>query len=639
MTKRILDNSAFATSNGAIDSVDIPLTSSVDVEITGREPQPLRHVESHEHPSAGFLGPTSFLDPFNEGVHSIEVLRNSSNANVRGGTQSERAPRKDSLQIQEGADVLKLLLSIPLHKEGLDGWYEKRGYLAVVPYVYQCIESIQIQTLNGSPDRLLDLSYKIALRTAKPSAFKMDQSLQDAAKSLFGGDLCWEVIGLILNTAGRGALVSDASNLDTLTYPVFSDWRQLSRTYLHASSKCVHFCSEYGHLNDLGFHLMLADGVLHSLVYGDADYMCWRKMGDVTAAISALGLHQDSEASATLPFFHREIRRRAFWEAYTMVIDLATFLGRPPLLNGKYCSIALPLDIQEEVLSYPDDKLQVALASIDENGWNNEDIITRWTWLRAYAICLRIREDILELSLGIDSDNIQGRAQAISDRQQKALREELPPKLQKKPSSWIQRKGAAYNFFLLMKFIVFECNDFILQRALVKRTQAVSSNLLQAAHTLLTTLCIVFGNRHRLGAYNVDLPTLIAEHGIPTAAVLALELLRHSSSGPHQADPNFPRLQIIKDLSVFVSDVSYIMRPAHGNYETCTQARKTLQTILDTVISGAIESGDQAVNTGLGNEEADDNGDAPINFNEQDWLNNPFDMDFWTNLEDHPLLV
>ena len=121
--------------------------------------------------------------------------------------------------------------------------------------------------------------------------------------------------------------------------------------------------------------------------------------------------------------------------------------------------------------------------------------------------------------------------------------------------------------------------------------------------------------------------------------MLALELLRRSSgSGQRELSGEPLRSQVIQQLSVFVADIGYIMQPSHGNYDICTQARKTLQTILDTVLAGPVELHQQPANQET--MDAQDTQAVPeIDFNDQEWLNNSFDLDFWTNLEDHPLLT
>lgn len=116
--------------------------------------------------------------------------------------------------------------------------------------------------------------------------------------------------------------------------------------------------------------------------------------------------------------------------------------------------------------------------------------------------------------------------------------------------------------------------------------------------------------------------------------MLALELLHHSRN-KLQADVDFPRSEIIQSLSNLISAIDFIVRPSNGNFIICGQAKRMLQAILDTVLSPEhkqteAEIAAPAAAPDLSMEEALD---------DQMWLGNNLDMDFWTSLEDHPLLA
>ncbi len=132
------------------------------------------------------------------------------------------------------------------------------------------------------------------------------------------------------------------------------------------------------------------------------------------------------------------------------------------------------------------------------------------------------------------------------------------------------------------------------------------------------------------------MPWLIALYGLPSAGILALELLHQSRYRSQPATIDFPRSEIIQNLSNLVSSIDFIVRPTNGNYGICGQAKKMLQAILDTVLS--TEYDQPAV-------DEDNEAPKPIDafvgegIDDQMWLNTNLDMDFWTSLEDHPLLV
>ena len=127
----------------------------------------------------------------------------------------------------------------------------------------------------------------------------------------------------------------------------------------------------------------------------------------------------------------------------------------------------------------------------------------------------------------------------------------------------------------------------------------------------------------------------IALYGLPPAGVLALELLQHSRNST-RVDRLFPRSEIIQSLSVLISSVDCIVRPTSGNYTICSQAKKMLQAILDTVLLP--ERHDVQMDY---REQVPEhvNQLAGVDLENQMWFDSELDMDFWMSLEDHPLLA
>ena len=138
-------------------------------------------------------------------------------------------------------------------------------------------------------------------------------------------------------------------------------------------------------------------------------------------------------------------------------------------------------------------------------------------------------------------------------------------------------------------------------------------------------------------------------HGLPTAGVLALELLQQKQSQLRMDQPPrlqvFPSSKIIQELSVFISLLRYVHAPGDGNYPLTEQAGKTLQQILDKVLS--MDSAPPRVLTPeraqlpslISNSSAPpDDGSNGLLF-DFSWMDNAqFDADFWMSLPDHPML-
>ena len=129
-------------------------------------------------------------------------------------------------------------------------------------------------------------------------------------------------------------------------------------------------------------------------------YQSWRRLSDLVATIYAAGLHLENDSAENAPFFLRQWRRQCFVAAFAMDKMIATFFGRPPLMNGRFCTPTAPLDLSDEVLVAGGDVLERAISNLDGAGWNREGILHAVTPTRIRYYLAIIREETLEVVLG-----------------------------------------------------------------------------------------------------------------------------------------------------------------------------------------------------------------------------------------------
>jgi hypothetical protein len=98
------------------------------------------------------------------------------------------------------------------------------------------------------------------------------------------------------------------------------------------------------------------------------------------------------------------MRKRLYSSVFCIDKTLASFTGRPPFLSRRYSSCPLPLDISDEVLLQGKEEIAKAASKLDQYGWNTENMYHRSTALRINLCQSRIRDEILELSLGTPSE-------------------------------------------------------------------------------------------------------------------------------------------------------------------------------------------------------------------------------------------
>lgn len=145
---------------------------------------------------------------------------------------------------------------------------------------------------------------------------------------------------------------------------------------------------------------LLTDITLYQVTDHILGYQAWRRLGDLVSTIYATGLHLENDGTENCPFFLRQWRRRCFAAAFYMDKMIATFVGRPPLINGRFCTLAAPLDLSDETLVAGGDVLRKAISELDSTGWNRKRILHPISTTRLRYHLAVIREETLEVVLG-----------------------------------------------------------------------------------------------------------------------------------------------------------------------------------------------------------------------------------------------
>ncbi|KAL4778198.1 hypothetical protein BJX76DRAFT_153113 [Aspergillus varians] len=127
----------------------------------------------------------------------------------------------------------------------------------------------------------------------------------------------------------------------------------------------------------------------------------------------------------------------------------------------------------------------------------------------------------------------------------------------------------------------------------VKRTNTGHEALFSTSREVLASIIEITGERYPGVDISRHHSWVTLYYGLPSASILALELLRQTQeAGPHPAMP--PRAEIIRNLSVFVSCLSWVATPGQGNYQTCKAVEKKLSDILDQILDPRAMQGDSA---------------------------------------------
>lgn len=382
-------------------------------------------------PSNGFLGPTSYLDIFSE-THS-DSMGAKLQISTANRTSLDSNTAYDPEDFQLGAQILLLLEYMPFYEKIIQFRIDmSEGWIIGPPFLRELLVILREKyhdVTEGSDDKhssLLRWSEALFENAASPTSIDKGMTFL----SYIAGVSCrWETLGFLFALIGSAVfqIPQPESIFQQKNFPG-KDIVEFRKSMTSASDICLRFCDSTGTMSDALCWAVLQQTVLFSHMYGCrgrsfgpgkrgwiladdiADYRTWRRLGDLATMVYALGFHQPDNDSC-LPFFLAEIRVRTMVGAYTLDKELATFLGRPPLICWDYCNIRYPLDINYDELVADIDERTTALQGLDAHGWNTEGSTKKGARARTTLLLGILLEKILKLSLCRQGDDLEQKAE------------------------------------------------------------------------------------------------------------------------------------------------------------------------------------------------------------------------------------
>ncbi|CAI7678673.1 unnamed protein product [Penicillium pancosmium] len=489
-------------------------------------------------------------------------------------------------RVQSGAEVLLFLYSFKNRQKLLDRFYS-RTWNAIAPEAVLQATLMSIDRIfndfdgNNLMPQLQKLATQIFRNTSRPMATHQSMTVHEYCDSFTGQNLRWEPIGNLFSIFGQQLVITPDNDPD---FSQGSDDPRAKDRLLEqvvvATTICINFCDQASSANEMLAYLQFNDVMLQTQQYGDSSYQAWRRLGDLIATVYAAGLHTDGEDD-NRPFFLRQWRKGCLISVFYMDKMQACFVGRPPLMNYRYCTMEPPLDLSDDVLIEGGDALNKAISELDSNGWNTHGGRYRMTPSRLrfrMAIC---REQTLELALGTHQprDLVQ-KTQEIKEKIC-AVWESTPDQI-----CYDRRNNDDFHdgfLTIVYMYLNYLYTCFLLQRTLIKHTNTGQEALCDISRQTLAIVINLTSVRSPMVDLDRHYSWIALTYGLPTASVLLLELLHQSHKpGPHNIE--LPRSELIRNLSVFISVLSWVSRPGHGNYHTCKEAEKKLSRILDQLL-------------------------------------------------------
>lgn len=351
-----------------------------------------------------YLGSTSFASVYNEN-QSLQTSRPE-----LGGDSDAIFSKRERFyffnrdtKIRSGAACLSLLRDWPTYDNLLRKWHKGAELSMIAPWVIGCQDSMKTEVYDRIRDstddveeQLLRCSARIFDNTLKPLEVPRGCTLDQYGDQFAAGNTRWETVGTFYTAVGLAAMVVKDNN----AAPNSAEKRYvLAKQMLEASDLCISFCEEFQQVTDPEMWMICENLHMCTLVTGDGSYLTWRRLGTLISACIAKGLHGEIEVSAHVPFWMSESRKRLFAACYIFDKSISNFLGRPPRLPRKYCTMQLPLDLEPGQLRLPEAELVRVVNKLDQHGWNTDASLGGMVWVRCHFIMSMICEDVLELAL------------------------------------------------------------------------------------------------------------------------------------------------------------------------------------------------------------------------------------------------
>ncbi|KAF2108947.1 hypothetical protein BDV96DRAFT_586262 [Lophiotrema nucula] len=581
------------TSNGWPTPPDSAARSVTNPQETGR---------------AFYLGSTSYASVFAEERPIPDSMHEQPLESATPTVLSSRITGSRHCQIGGGHSIISKMTPFSFFERSIRKYFEENKSSALVgPLVMSALPQVRkdLERLQAIGSDQFSAYAEITRSTTAQLKVPASMPASEFYTLFTGPNLRWETLGLVMILAAGNA---QYTHPDDAVFTL-EDGRKLEKDALiedmiHTTNDCISICQIHGAVNDIMVWLLYANMLVTSNFYGDNYHGVWRRMGDSISALYAEGIHCEDEYDE--PFFMRESRRRIYSAVYRSDKTLATFFGRPPMMSQRYSNRQVPLDLDDNILATSDsDLLSETLSRLDSEGWNTDGKIWASSWMRLRCRQAMLKERLLEQSLAgrEDGDMVQ-KLQVISSEAHQfweALPSQLRYELYDEERVWSDL-GPAIVLRMISAYLEALHMEFSIQRMMRRQNQLALPTLLEVSMKVLSTVLIF--NKQRKLHYNIQrhFPTIILFYCLPSAGVLALELRRCTLENVPL--PNtVSRADVIRNLSVLISCLDWVVLPGDGNHRLCSELNKMLAMVLDEVLNyqppSANESQSESTGAGL----------------------------------------
>ena len=392
-------------------------------------------------PSPRYPGPPSFSAIFTE------------HPNVSGGILDASEERKYAPNYPYGTPlidldnsntpaakmdlVIKALENLPSHDIcfALLGRYKNTHISMADVLVRHAVETLW-QTFGGylaaprAAEKLTAIA-DVLFANAQTQYLTPPDDGMDWLDTFMGPNLRFEMLGLLFCFFGMSyQTLQDWDELLKLPENDGRDRKQMSWRMKECADVCLKMCQATVENNEISLALQVCTAILEGLCTGEESkffesikslgfsltfsaLQLRRRHGDIIVCTIAAGLHRLPAYGSHKVTAASEFKKRLFSSIYGSDKNHASLNGTPPALSARFCHLNLPLDIGEEELFLPQDRLAAVITKLDPSGWNTSGEFHRSSSRRAFHLLNSAREEVLELSLGVDERVSEARIEYV----------------------------------------------------------------------------------------------------------------------------------------------------------------------------------------------------------------------------------
>ncbi|KAI5360087.1 Putative zn(2)-C6 fungal-type DNA-binding domain-containing protein [Septoria linicola] len=589
-----------------------PLAEPVGVTVTAILPTTLVNDSPatststpHVYPNPGYQGQSSHATIFDtvKASGAADVFASHDGLNEAMGELEE----SEASQHARFLDDLKKL-DLDACAQLVRHWTSCGVNLAVASeLLLPCADAICVLFQNRSGTELASLLFRSSRERLTADGTMTIPSFCD---TFCRNDPGWATLGLFLVAVSRA--VEDTAFFPGL-YSTRAGQRQLAKTLLRCSDQCLDICLSLDCLNDLQLVLQYEVFIAHSMIDGDQSYHSWRRLGDVISTLYALGHHERVSLNTMTSNSLASLRGQTFARAYSADKNVSIFLGRPHRMHSAHSTLKMSPGEAARLFG-PPTQFEYRLETL-------------WT-----VACAMLKERILDLAR---SNNSEARARATMEIHQEceALTIALPARYRLEDNLKAFEGTAVERDFVASAALNLLHVRFLLHSASMARTSDPSDDLLSVSGAMLKLAAEVAVLKESLANSGTGFIWKIASYGLPAAGVICLALVNRTRQ---RVQTTFSTSQAIQDLSVLVAHVEagVLIRPDQPNYALLQGATATIKSVLGRVSQGLLGTTQRDVRYDQMLEDASTA--EPWTMLDSDTLD--FELDFWTNLAEHPAL-